>query len=249
MSTDHDGRILTPPEELEPRLKSAFPAFSKLLGHIRWIYVADEIWDGKTSLVFKADSEQLAAITFDDGVFYIHIADKDFRIVDETLLDTVFEALKKTASPGRRRPLEQHTVNLSDPDEYHCGHRCDMCLGSKKYNENDPSGHGKFDYINWVCYHNCVPNVNVERDVNSIFVCPGCKIYRKQHNCQKFYCPTEKGYANCVECGKYHSCDVHRGSHYPGQCNSGLTAKEVTSLVIPYCIKERLDAWRKAEEK
>ncbi len=33
-----DGRILTPPKELEPQLKGAFPAFTKLLGHIRFFY-------------------------------------------------------------------------------------------------------------------------------------------------------------------------------------------------------------------
>ena len=42
-----DGRILTPPKELEPLLKDSFPAFSKLLGHIRFFYNANEIWDGK----------------------------------------------------------------------------------------------------------------------------------------------------------------------------------------------------------
>ena len=49
-----DGRILTPPKELEPMLKDSFPAFSKLLGHIRFFYMADEIWDGKSSLIFDA---------------------------------------------------------------------------------------------------------------------------------------------------------------------------------------------------
>jgi len=57
-----DGRILTPPKELEPLLKDAFPAFYKLLGHMRWFYMADEIWDGKSSLVFNADGEHFAAI-------------------------------------------------------------------------------------------------------------------------------------------------------------------------------------------
>lgn len=73
-----DGRILTPPKALEPQLKSAFPAFSKLVGHIRFFYVADEIWDGKSSLVFNAAGEQLTAITLGDDVFYVHIADEDF---------------------------------------------------------------------------------------------------------------------------------------------------------------------------
>jgi hypothetical protein len=234
-----DGRILTPPKELEPQLKGAFPAFSKLVGHIRFFYVADEIWDGKSSLVFNADGEQLTAITLDDDVFYVHIADEGFRIVDETLLDTVFEALKKTVPSGRCRPFEQLTVNLNDPNEFPCGYRCDMCLGNKKHNENDFSGSEKFDYMNWLCYHNCVPNVSIERNVHKKSVCPGCE--SKKKDCRFFICPTEKGYANCVECGDYHSCDVYRDCHYPGQCNLGITAEEVTNLVIPYCMKERLD--------
>lgn len=237
-----DGRILTSPKELEPMLKGSFTAFSKTIGHIRFFYVADEIWDGKSSLIFNADGEQLTAITLDDGVFYVHIADKDFQIDDETLLDTVFEAIKKTVPSGRCRPFEQLTANLSDLNEFPCGYRCDMCLGNKKYNENDFSGSEKFDYMNWLCYHNCVPNVSVERNVHNKSVCPSCESKRK--DCPYFTCPTEKGYANCVECGEYHSCDVYRDCHYPGQCNLGITAEEVTNLVVPYCMKERLDILR-----
>ncbi len=240
-----DGRILTPPKELEPQLKGAFPAFSTLLGHIRFFYMADEIWDGKSSLVFIADDERLAAVTLDDGFFHMQIAHDGFLITDETPLENVFEALRETASSARRRPFEQLTVNRNDPDEYPCGYRCDMCLVNKKYNQNDLSGSEKFGVLNWVCYHECVPNVNVERSDHNTFVCPGCEASREKRNCRYYYCPTEKGYANCVECGEYHTCDVHRNSHYPGQCNLGITAREVTELVIPYCVKERLDTLRK----
>ena len=236
-----DGRILTPPKELEPLLKGSFQAFSKLIGHIRFFYIADEIWDGKSLLIFDVDGEQLTAITLDDGVFDVHIADKDFRIADETLLDTIFETLKKTVPPDRYRPFEQLTVNPND-NEYSCGYRCDLCLGNKRYNENDFSGSEKFDYMNWVCYHNCVPNVSIERNVHNKSVCPGCDA--KKNDCGFFTCPTEKGYANCVECGEYHTCDVYRDCHYPGQCNLGLTAGEVTNLVVPYSMKERLDILR-----
>lgn len=239
-----DGRILTPPKELEPQLEGAFLAFIKLLGHIRFFYMADEVWDGKSTLIFCADGEQLAAVSLDDDVFYVHIAGEGLGILDETMLDTVFEALRKTVSPSRCRPFEQLTVNQNDPNEYPCGYRCDMCLGNKRYNENDFSGSEKFDYMNWVCYHHCVPNANIERNVHNKSVCPGCDA--KKNNCRYFTCPTEKGYANCAQCGGYHSCEVHRDSHYPGQCNLGLTAEEVTSLVVPYSMKERLDVLRES---
>ncbi|WP_163195380.1 hypothetical protein [Clostridium thermarum] len=242
-----DGRILTPPKELEPQLKGAYSAFIKLLGHIRFFYMVDEIWDGQASLAFKAEGVQLASITFDDNSFKVRITDEDFQIVDETLLDIVYEALKKTAPSGLHRPFDQLTVNLEDPNEFPCGYRCDMCLGNKKFNEKDFSGSEKFDYMNWVCYHECVPNVTIERNVHNKSVCPGCEA--KRNNCGCYTCPTEKGYANCVECGAYHSCNVYSQCHYSGQCNLGLTAEEVTNMVVPYAMKERLDVFRGKKER
>lgn len=236
-----DGRILTPPKELEPILKGAFPAFSKLLGHIRFFYMADEIWDGKSSLIFDANGMQLTAITLDDGIFHVHIANEDFLIAYEDLLNNVFEILKKSVPIYWHRPFEQLTTN-PDPNVFPCGYRCDLCLGSKKYDEHDFSKGENFSYMNWVCYHNCVPGINVERG-DGIFVCSGCNLNNNKF-CQSFACSREKGYANCAECGEYHSCDVYRDSHYAGQCNLGISAEEVTKLVIPYCMKERLDILR-----
>ena len=239
-----DGRILTSPKELEPLLKGAFPAFSNMVGHIRFFYVADEVWDGKSSLLFYGGNEQLAAITLDDAIFNIRIAGEDFRIIDETLLETVFKALSKTVPSDHHRPLEQLTIDLNDPNQFPCGRKCDLCLGSKKSSKDDFSESENFGYMNWLCYHNCVPSVGVIERWDGVFTCPGCVETRKTKDCIYFPCPTEKGYAHCVECGEYHSCDVHRDSHYPGQCNLGLTAGEVTSLVIPYSVKERLDLLR-----
>jgi len=239
-----DGRILTPPAELKAKLKGAFPAFSKLLGHVRFNYVADEIWDGKASLVFQSDSGQVAAITLEDDAFCVHIANEDFRIVDETPLDVVFEALKK-APPACHRPFEQRTVKGCP-----CGRRCDLCLGSKEYNEDGSFSAGEnFSYMNWVCYHNCI-DVEVNR-FDGVYDCPGCEavtgtkyFVEGWNGCKFFACLTEKGCANCVECGEYHSCDVLRDCHYPAQCNLGITAEEITKLVIPYAQKERLDTLR-----
>ena len=242
-----DGRILTAPKELSPLLKGAFPAFIKLLGHIRFFYMADEQWDGEASLAFCAGGAELAVIALYDGVFEARVAGNDFRISDESQLDEVFGTLEKTAPSGCRRPFEQLTVNMDDPDENRCGYRCDMCLLNKKHNnDNGFAGSLKFGYLNWVCYHNCVPGIDVERDDDNRYSCPGCKSKSPEgpawkNDCRYYICATEKGCAGCAECGEYHTCDVQRDSHYPGQCNLGLTAGEVTSLVIPYCIKERLD--------
>jgi len=242
-----DGRILTSPKELEPLLKSSFSAFSKLIGHIRFFYMADEIWDGECSLIFSAGGKQLTAIALDDGVFDVHIAYKDFRVADETLLDAIFKTLKEIVPVEQHRPFEQITMNMDDPTKFPCGYRCDMCLGSKKSNENAFPESENFGYLNWLCFHNCVPNVETDKKIerwDCVFNCPGCASVLWKKECRYYICPTEKGYASCIECGEYHVCDVQRDSHYPGQANLGMTAEEVTNLVIPYCIKERFDIFR-----
>lgn len=236
-----DGRILTPPKELGLLLKDSFAAFSRLLGHIRFFYMADEIWDGKSLLTFNAGGVQLTAITLDDGVFYVHIKDEDFRIEDESLLNSVFEVLKKNVPIGWHRPFEQLTSN-PDPNIYACGYRCDMCLVNKKYNENDFSGSEKFSYMDSICYH----DARQERNNHNRYVCLGCNLTNNKF-CRSSACSKERGYVNCAECGDYHSCDIFRDSHYAGQCNLGITAEEVTNLVIPYCMKERLDIIRNSK--
>lgn len=242
-----DGRIMTPPKELEPLLKGSFSAFSKLIGHIRLFYMADEIWDGKSSLVFSTDGEQLTDIVLEDGAFDVHITDKDFRIVGETLLDAIFEKLKETVHLRWHRPFEQLTMNMDDSTKFPCGYRCDMCLLNKKKNENHFSASNEFGYLNWLCYHNCVPGIDIERpnsNTQNEWSCPGCASSPWKKECRYFICPTEKGCANCMECGDYHTCDVQSDGHYSGQCSLGMTAEEVTSLVIPYCMKERFDIFR-----
>ena len=243
-----DGRIMTPPKELEPILKASFSAFSKIIGHLRFFYRADEIWDGKSSLVFSADGERLAAIILNEGTFDIHIKDEVFQIVDEALLDTVFQKLKETVGSELQRPFEQQTMNMDDATKFPCGYRCDMCLLKEKDNKNDFSESNKFPYLNWLCYHNCVPGIDIEKpvpDYQRDWACPGCASSPWKKECRYFICPTEKGYESCIECGEYHTCEVQREGHYSGQCNLGMTADEVTCLVIPYCMKERFDIFRK----
>jgi len=244
--TADDGRVLTPPKELEPLLKGAYPAFYKLLGHMRWFYVADEVWDGKSSLVFNADSKQLAVITLDEGSFNIEVADEGFRIENETALDDIFGALKKYATVNQCRPHEQLTI---DPDGCPCGWRCDMCLGSKEFDPKNFTAGENFGYMNWLCYHDCIPE-KVDR-FDGVFKCLGCRairtnkgVWENWEGCKAFICLSAKGHANCAECGQYHSCDVFYNCHHPAQCNLGITTEEVTKLVIPYATKERLDYYR-----
>jgi len=226
-----DGRILTPPKELKPLLKNSFTAFFKLIGHIRFFYVTDEIWDGKVSIVFNTNGEQLAAITLDDGRFHIGIANDDFHIVDESPLDAVFETLNKTATVNQRRPPEQINVNL---DEYPSGIRCDMCLLHISYNENDFEGCRKFPVMDRNCYYGVEEGWG--ETVFSPVKCDGKQCYAKTYKCLE-----KKGFKNCLECGEYRTCGDCGVGHNPGECNLGITAEEVTSLILPYCEIERLD--------
>ena len=142
--TADDGRILTPPKELEALLKGSFPAFYKLLGHMRWFYMTNEIWDGNSSLVFKASDEQLSTITLGDGFFDIEIADESFRVENETALNDIFGALKKHSTSDQCRPHEQLAI---DPDGCPCGWRCDLCLGSIKCDEKNFTASENFGYM------------------------------------------------------------------------------------------------------
>jgi len=307
----NDGRILTPPKELKPLLKGAFPAFFKTLGHIRFFYVADEVWDGKATLVFKTnfplgrspkinsvgqrptnessqnrkpckgeindtlisplqgfdgfvsdegrcpsllmeglrpigqrgprdgesgcktDSEYLAAIALGDGVFDIHIAGEDFRIVDESMLDVVFDALKKNATANQRRPAEQLGADL---DKYPSGIRCDLCPLNKRNNENnDHAGCKNFHVMCRHCYYMVAEGWGeTEFSTNT---CEG----KQDCYAKTLACLERKCFKNCLECGEYRTCGDCGVGHDPGECNLGITAEEVTNLIIPYCEMERLD--------
>ena len=231
-----DGRVLTPPKELAPLLKGAFPAFFTLIGHIRFFYVADEIWNGKDSLNFKADGEQLANIALEDSAFYINISNEIFRITDESSLDIIFKALNRTARSSQRRPSEQLSVDL---DEYPNGIRCDLCLLYKLNNENnDYSGNRKFPVMDRHCYYGVAEGWGCCEF--STWTCEGKEgCYTKTYTCLE-----KKGFKNCLDCGEYHTCSECGVGHNPGECNLGITAEEVTNLIIPYCEIERLDLLR-----
>ena len=132
--TTGDGRILTPPKELKLLLKGAFPAFFSLLGHIRFFYVADEIWDGNNTLIFKKDNEQLVKIVIGDNVIHAFIDDMTFRIVDESTLNDIYMTLKGISTVNQRRPIEQLTADLC---KYPSGIRCDLCLCHTTNNDTE----------------------------------------------------------------------------------------------------------------
>ena len=226
-----DGRILTPPKELKPMLKDSFASFYKLIGHLRFYYMADEIWDGKTSIIFYADNNQLAAITICEGSFYVVFDGHNIQIFDESALDIVYEKLSKTATVNQRRPMDQISVDLV---EYPSGIRCDMCLLHISHNRNDYEGCRKFPIMDRTCYYGVEEGWG--ETVFLPVICDGKQCYTKTYKCLE-----KKGFKNCLECGEYRICGDCGVGHDPGECNLGITAEEITSLILPYCEVERLD--------
>jgi hypothetical protein len=237
---------MTPPKDLKLMLKGSFPAFYEIIGHIRFFYVADEIWNGESPLIFSANGEHIVTISLGDGVFHVDIADERFSIVDESSIGAVFEKLEKAAY-NHRRPAEQLTVN---PEGFPCGYRCDMCILNKVNNDSGTLAGSEFGYLNWLCYHNCLGDISVDRFDSTGHFCPGCEAVRESNPkyCKYVNCAKEKGYANCVECGDHHTCDLMRCSHHPGQCSLGMSVDEVTKLVVPYYMKWRLDKWANTDK-
>jgi hypothetical protein len=242
-----DGRILTPPKELEPLLKGAFPAFTQLLSHIRFFYIADEAWDGIASFALHMGGKPIAEITLADGAFDIRIEKHSTRVLDDSVLDTLFAELE-TIAAAHRRPAESLAINA---DGFPCGYRCDLCILNRSNNENGAAAGDAFGYLNWVCYHNCLDGIRVDRFDSTGHSCPGCEAVRASdpRYCKYINCASERGYRHCVACGNHHHCETMRGSHHPGQCSLGLRADEVTKLIIPYHMKWRLDRWRDAVMK
>jgi hypothetical protein len=181
-----DGRIMTPPSELQPLLRNAFPAFSKLLGHMRLFYMADEIWDGQAVLVCSTNGKPLSKITLADGAFRVHIADMDFSVQNESQLDTIFEALKTIAPDNAHRPIEQLVMQTNAPAKFPCGYRCDLCEAHKEQNQ--------FVYLNWLCYCDCVPGIAIERPTSKDaygWHCPGCAKSPWRSECKYAKCPKD----------------------------------------------------------
>jgi hypothetical protein len=173
----------------------------------------------------------LATITLYECKFSIDIAHDVFHVFDESILDTVYGTLNKTAKANLRRSAKQLDVNL---DKYPSGIRCDMCLLHISNNENDFEGCRKFPVMDHNCYYGVKKGWG--ETVFSPFKCDGKQCYTKTYTCLE-----KKGHKNCLECGEYHTCGDCGVGHNPGECNLGITAEEVTSLILPYCDIERLD--------
>ena len=64
-------------------------------------------------------------------------------------------------------------------------------------------------------------------------VCPGC--YKKDSaSCPEKICLREKGYRDCLQCNQYSRCKINSHIFDPANCNMGISADDVTKVVMPY---------------
>jgi len=263
----YEGRVLTPVGDLKPLLKGAFPAFVRLVGYIRVHYVMDELWDyHEKQLKFRRGGKTLVAIAVKDGLFNVLVifgkAERaafdaaweqfsDFLrahydnsstyhdgkwmfidIADEAQLDDLLRFIAIKKKPNRKAAA----LALG---EMPCGNRCGQCLIYIKNNEGGRRDNLIFHEMDWKAYH----DDSEERPDHSSTTCPGCAARKLKGECHTHRCLDEKGLASCLQC-HYEGCVTKGVGVNPGLCNLGLTAEDVTGVLLPYCGKERFD-WLK----
>lgn len=261
-------------DKISQNLGKSKEAWERLIGYIRFHYVMDEFWDsGKpesayhNELKFKRGGKTLVTLYVRDGYFKVNLVfgkaerikfeeqKADFSdtickiyndtnslhdgkwlwidIYDTTLIDDIIKML-----PIKRKPNRKEAIIGDSPLMGRCGNRCDLCLLNSKNNET-AKGSAIFSEGDWKVYH----NDDEERVDYSKHICSGC-----HDDCNIVKCVIEKGIDSCIQCD-YHNCKYDENNFTnPGKCNLGLSADDVTNVVIPYCGRERFD-WLKNHTK
>ena len=252
--------------ETEIQLSKSADAFVKIVGFIRTYYVMDEFWDGKDELKFRRSGKTLVTIYIKDGFFTVllifgkkerekfeqssynfsdtikHYYDDSktyhdgkwmfINIHDSSIVEDIINMLRIKKNPNRKEDLSKAKMGK-------CGYRCDLCLLYIGNNEAT-KGNVLFHEGDWKCYHN---HHTEERVDYSNHICNGCRA-----DCSVVQCVTEKGLNNCGECD-YKNCPTGKDAHTnPGRCNLGLSADDVTQLIIPYSNWERFDKMKERPE-
>jgi hypothetical protein len=259
--------ILTSPGDFETLLGEAYPAFIRLVGYIRVHYVMDEIWNGTNNLKFKKGGKSLVALELKEGKFnalviygkveceafeqqrgefssYIQgyydnsrvYHDGKWMFIDVTNMEQAEEIIRMLHI--KKKPNRKASM-LSLEGAGKCGNRCDLCALYISNNENGKADNKLFHELDWKAYH-----IEGEKraDYTSI-TCKGCC-----GMCSgTIECIKNKGYDHCGQCDFRH-CTAegeHIHGYDPGKCNLGLSADEVTRIIIPYIGKERYEWARK----
>lgn len=217
-------------ENLSENIKSVW---YKLVGYIREYYCMNELWNGK-ELTFCANGELLLKIVISFGIVSVHLFDYDNKnsIIELTELSSVDETIQMInlkLSANRALPVEAAIIAP-------CGSRCDLCL----FYTGNIDKHDRRDFLSLGFAK--VYGDNVDFTTSK---CGGCFPRRTEplldEKCKCANCAEEKGVTWCPSCAKIKNCpDFKTGIIEIGAAIPGLSADEVTHILLPYWTKSRI---------
>ncbi len=253
---------IKPYEEIAPLLGTSKAAWEKLVGYIRVFYMMNELWDeGKpdssycNALKFRYGSKTLVTLYVRDGFFKVNLvfgkgerakfeeqqatfpaylrklyADTQsyhdgkwlwIDVRDSVIIDDIIHLLHI-----KRKPNRKSAVISFSPQSERCTNRCDICL---LYLNNNETQDERFEFHkgDYRCCHAADPDKGNNDSSN---ICDG-----RRDNYEVVRCAAEKGLSDCSQCN-YHACNINTNNFInPGRCDLGLTAEDVTRLIIPDC--------------
>jgi len=193
----YEGKTYTPPDDLQPLLKGAYPAFVRLVGYIRVHYAIDELWDAKDrQLKFRRGGKTLVTIAVKDGLFNVLVifgkAEREtFDARRSEFSDFICEYCDRSHTYHDSKWMFLDITDETYLDELlrlialkkkpnrkkealalgemPCGNRCDQCM---IYIENNTGGRRDniiFNEMDWRAYH----NDSEKRGDHSQTTCPG----------------------------------------------------------------------------
>ena len=261
--------------QVEATLGQASRAWEKIVGHIRFFYVMDELWtEGNptgnyhSELKFRRGGKTLVTLYIREGFFKIclvlgKIEREKFEEQRVSFCKTIqkFYDDANTYHDGKWLWFDIH-------DEELINDIIRLLDIKRKPNRKREQLAIHEEYPCGVRCDLCLINVkNNENDFEGSKLFHGMD-WRCYHditneervdysrttcpgcNARKQECPThkclsEKGFSGCLGCGEHHTCEKNGNIINAGRCNIGLSHEDVTHCIIPYCSKERLDYWAK----
>ena len=201
-----------------------------LVGHMREYYYVDKLWDGE-AVTFCSNGDPFVKMILAADHVTVRFIDNGneqsaAELTELAYVDETIKAINEKRPPDRELPVENRVVAP-------CGSRCDLCLlyvGSiEKQDRRDEASLGFAK-----CYGDGADYSAVE--------CGGCRADRSKprfnEHCDCAVCAEEKGVAWCPSCVETGCAKLAtKGIIDIGQAIPGLTADEVTHLLLPYWTK------------
>lgn len=241
-------------QEVPPGVRDAW---AELVGYVRLHYLMDEHWDGQ-SLKFRCSNKTFVTLHLLDDCVMVEMTlhQKEcaiFEAIQHRFSAEMRSAYEQGRTPegaflrlrltGRKglcgvkrllrvkRRHNRHAAPIpQDAPASCCGNRCDQCL---LFEENVRREDRRAELTLALALAYGDPTDQREN------LCGGCGVDRigkmLNANCTCVVCASQRGVGTCSSCPE-EACEHRQGRGvHPGLCTPGLTAREVTELIIPYC--------------